>query len=433
MARPPKVVSLFTGAGGMDLGLEAAGFQMGVAVEMNAEAVVTLRANRDWHVLERDIHSVPSDELRREAGAAAGEVDLLVGGPPCQPFSKSGYWHSGDAKRLDDPRATTMHAYLRVLRDLQPAAFLLENVPGLAFSDKDEGLVLIRRTVDEINAEAGTSYRMVAAQLNAASYGVPQTRERVFVIGHREGKEFEFPRPTHALPPRGNTGAEVEQQVLDLGDLEPPRTAWDAIGHLEQDDDPELRVRGKWGKLLPTIPEGQNYLFHTERGAGLPIFGWRRRYWSMLLKLAKDRPSWTLTAQPGPAIGPFHWKSRRLSAAELCALQTFPRDYRVLGGVLAAHRQVGNAVPSALAEILGLEIRRQLLGGDAVGAHQVSLLPTRAFRTPPPEPVRAVADPGYLKLVGEHEAHPGTGRGPGARARRRIRQQESELLSAEAL
>lgn len=198
--------------------------------------------------------------------------------------------------------------------------------------------------------------------------------------------------------------------------LEGPMTAWDAIGHLEDDDDPELAATGKWADLLPTIPEGNNYLWHTERGGGQPLFGWRRRFWSMLLKLAKDRPAWTLTAQPGPATGPFHWKNRRLSAKELCALQTFPSDYRVIGNLRSTHRQVGNAVPSALAEVLGRALRRQFFGGGNISL-EPTLLPERNRPIPLPEPVLDRLPPKYRKLVGEHEPHPGTGLGPGAQQR----------------
>lgn len=413
-----KVISLYTGAGGLDLGLEAAGFDVAVAVEMDPEAVRTVRANRDWNVIQRSIHDVSSAELLEDAGLGEGEADLLAGGPPCQPFSKSGYWHRGDARRLDDPRAATLRAYLRVLRDTKPAVFLLENVPGLAFSEKDEGLMLVRETVEEINRDTGTRYTLSAAQLNAVDYGVPQMRERVVLIGHRDGTTFGFPSPTCARAPRTEMVTGAVQGSLPVAGLMPPTTAWDAIGHLQDDDDPELRPRGRWAELLPSIPEGQNYLFHTSRGDGLPLFGWRRHYWSMLLKLAKGRPSWTLTAQPGPAIGPFHWKSRRLSSRELCALQTFPADYVVHGTLQSAHKQVGNAVPSALAEVLGLAIRRQILGDTSADPARPTLIPRRQEWTPPPEAPAPVTQSRYLSLVGDHEAHPGTGKGRGAAARR---------------
>jgi DNA (cytosine-5)-methyltransferase 1 len=146
-------ISLFTGAGGLDLGFEAAGFDRVVAIEMDPDAVATLRHNRDWNVVDANIHSERCETARliRDHRIRPGETDVLIGGPPCQPFSKSGYWFSGDARRLDDPRASTLGAYLRVLRDLQPEMYLLENVPGIAFTSKDEGLEFIRQEIERIN------------------------------------------------------------------------------------------------------------------------------------------------------------------------------------------------------------------------------------------------------------------------------------------
>ena len=159
------------------------------------------------------------------------------------------------------------------------------------------------------------------------------------------------------------------------------------------------------------------------------LFGWRRRFWSFLLKLAKDRPAWTIQAQPGPAVGPFHWKSRRLSARELCRLQTVPDGYHVLGSLHAVQRQLGNAVPSALAEVLARAIRRQLLGDNV--AAEATLVPSPKRPIPPAEPVRPVPRK-YRHLAGDHEAHPGTGRGYAASARpdsgSALEQQRERLL-----
>lgn len=404
-----KSISLFTGAGGLDLGFEAAGIDTAVAVEMDEEAARTLQANRDWPLLTADIHEITSRKLLDTADLRESEADLLIGGPPCQPFSKSGYWANGDSLRLDDPRAGTIGAYLRVLRDTLPKAFLLENVPGLAYKGKNEGLLLIERTLEQINRERGTEYRLSVAQLNAADYGVPQTRQRVFVVGSRGGEVFQFPAPTHQpIPDNG-------QEPLDK--LPTYATAWDALGDLDDEDAPELAMTGKWGHLLPSIPEGENYLWHTERGGGLNLFGWRRRYWSFLLKLAKARPSWTIQAQPGPAVGPFHWNNRRLSPRELCRLQTFPDTYMIHGDLRSAQRQIGNAVPSALAEILARAIRAQLLGDE------VEIKPTlvRCRRRPIPEPERpAPVAEKYRSLIGDHDPHPGTGKGRAARKRSQI-------------
>lgn len=407
-----SAISLFSGAGGLDLGLEAAGFDIRVAIEMDEDCVTTLRRNRSWPIISRSIHDVSSDELLQTAGAGTGEVDLLVGGPPCQPFSKSGYWANGDTKRLDDPRATTLEGFLRVLRDTRPRAYLLENVAGLAYSGKDEGLRLIAETIQSMNKERGTHYGVELLLLNAVDFGVPQMRERAFLIGSREGRKFGKLEPTHHAP----SLLDQPRQLSVFPDMQAHRTAWDAIGDLREEENEELCMSGKWADLLPSIPEGGNYLFHTEKGSGLPLFGWRRRFWNFLLKLAKDLPSWTITASPGPATGPFHWSNRRLSVRELCRLQTFPDDYAVTGTYRSALRQIGNAVPSALAEVIGIQIRLRLLEDLSAEHMTPSLPPPKRSDTPPPEPVSPVPRK-YYHLIGEHSPHPGTGKGNFARKR----------------
>jgi DNA (cytosine-5)-methyltransferase 1 len=402
MARP-KVLSLYSGAGGLDYGFEAAGFDTAVAVEMNHDACETLRQSRKWRVIERDIFEVPTSEMLKVAGAKRGEIDVLIGGPPCQPFSKSGYWARGDSARLDDPRSGTLGAYLRVLQEALPRTFLLENVEGLAYRGKDEGLRLLLDAIEDINRRTKSRYRPVYAVLSAADYGVPQFRNRFVMVASRDGRQFRFPEATHGGQPSL------------LAKIEPHRTAWDALGDVTPDADEDLAVKGKWADLLPSIPEGKNYLFHTDRDEGLPLFGWRRRYWSFLLKLAKNRPSWTIQAQPGPAVGPFHWNNRRLSTRELCRLQTFPDDVRPAGGRTSVQRQVGNAVPSLLAEVVAREIRRQLLD-LAASRGEPRLMPLDRSPAPPPE--RALRVPKDLRsLAGEHSPHPGTGRGFAARRR----------------
>ncbi|WAP70037.1 DNA cytosine methyltransferase [Jiella pelagia] len=398
-------ISLFTGAGGLDLGFEAAGFDTRVAVEIDELCVETLRENRSWPVIARDVGQVTTEELLKMADLAVGQADVLIGGPPCQPFSKSGFWATGEARRLDDPRATTIDHYLRILEEARPRAFLLENVEGLGFKGKDEGLARIRSAVADINARHGTLYKPEIAVLNAADYGVPQLRRRLIVVAARDGTPFRFPEPTHFEPDAEHSSDNQSRWM----------TVWDALHDLAEPSDPALAPKGKWAGLLPSIPEGQNYLHHTERGNGEPLFGWRRRYWSFLLKLAKHQPAWTLQAQPGPATGPFHWSSRRLSMREMARLQTFPDDFVVLGSVTDAQKQLGNAVPSLLGEVLARAIRTQLLGSPPVTG-DLTLLRQPVEMMPPPENPAPVPF-AYLSLKGEHAAHPGTGRGFRAIAR----------------
>jgi len=396
-------ISLFTGVGGLDFGFEAAGFETAAAVEIDAVAARTMRQNRRWSVLNDDIHNLSSDTIMQAAGLKPGDADILIGGPPCQPFSKSSYWKSGDSLRLDDPRAGTLEAYLRVLRDTRPRAFLLENVQGLAFKSKDDGLQFLLKGIDQVNRSAGTNYSVQWQVLNAADYGVPQLRERVFLIGSRDGKPFVFPQATH--------GREDEDN-----DLARYSTTWDAIGDLPRHpDDPSTKVGGKWADLLPTIPEGQNYLWHTARGGGEPLFGWRTRYWSFMLKLAKNQPSWTIQAQPGSAIGPFHWNSRKLTAQELCRLQTFPDGLKFNCGRTDVQKMLGNAVPSLMGEVLGREIRRQLLGERKVTG-KLKLIPDARSDCPRPERPKALPRK-FRDLIGDHADHPGEGKGNRARLR----------------
>jgi len=398
----PTVISLYTGAGGLDYGFEAAGFRTAVALDFDKDACETIRRNRSWPVIEGDINEISSENILSTAELKRGEADILIGGPPCQPFSKSGYWVRGDARRLDDPRASTLAAFMRVLEDALPRAFLLENVEGLSYTNKGEGLELLLRWIEIINKHTGSRYAPSFRVLRAADYGVPQVRERFFMIAARDGIPFSFPPPTHGP-------AEQDGGQITLGIQEPHRTAWDALADVGPDPDEDLMPQGKWSTLLPSIPEGQNYLWHTERGGGLPLFGWRRRFWSFLLKLGKNRPSWTIQAQPGPATGPFHWDNRRLGMREMCRLQTFPDDVLIYGNRGAIQRQVGNAVPSLVAEVLARAVRVQVLGLKNFSG-RAELLPPDRSPAPAPAPVAEVPE-AFRRLTGKYSAHPGTGKG----------------------
>jgi DNA (cytosine-5)-methyltransferase 1 len=332
-----------------------------------------------------------------QAGVRPSEIVLLAGGPPCQPFSKAGNWTQRGPTRMRDPRAETIHAYLAMVAQVKPEVLLFENVPGFAFRGRAGGLPTLHRELQRINRRHALNYQPQLIKIDAADYGIPQHRERLFLLAHREGRLLQMPSPTHG--PR----SQVRQPYL---------TAWDAIGDLDREV-PELAPGGRWGSLLGSIPEGKNYLWHTPGAGGCPLFGWRTRYWSFLLKLAKNLPSWTISASPGPSAGPFHWRNRLLTVEEMCRLQTFPPSYTIAGNRRAAQRQLGNAVPCALAELLGLEIRRQLLLQRHV-RRKLRLIPQRRRSIPRPEPVQAV--PGrYLKLIGNHPPHPGSGKGPAPR------------------
>ncbi len=404
-----RVLSLYTGAGGLDLGLEQAGFEIAGCAEVDPAALLTLRTNRpDWRLAnDGDVVGQRPEALLADLGLQRGDVTVVSAGPPCQPWSGAARWVDGTERGFADPRARTLLAYIDVVEAALPEVTILENVGGLAPRQDGRGAMdLLHQGFARINRRHRTRYEAALLRLNAADYGVPQQRERIFLIAARDGAELHKPASTLSVN-GANNGGHVSQRT---------RTAWDAIGHLDDPDfDPALAPRGRWARLLPSVPEGQNYLWHTPRGGGEPLFGWRTRYWSFLLKLAKDRPSWTIQAHPGPATGPFHWRSRRLTIEEMARLQTFPAGYEVKGSYDDQRRQLGNAVPAALGELLGLEIRRHLLQ-QRPRRRCPSLLPALRDDCPGPEPLIPVPKE-YLSLRDAHADHPGAGLGPGAQQR----------------
>jgi len=335
-------LSLFSGAGGLDLGVEAAGFRTAAAVEIDQDAADTMEKNfkgLESPVLRRDIFDVPTRELLRAAGLRGRErPDVLVGGPPCTPFSKSGFWLEWKRAGLDS-NASLLQAYTRVLAEARPRAFILENVYALTYKNKASAPAF-KRLLREIEA---AGYHCRWEVLNAADYGVPQLRPRLFIVGvPKRSRLPEIPNPTHGGQwERRTTGSVARPHV----------TTGQALAGLKTVPEAEEVVRGKWGHLLPDIPPGENYLHFTEeRGHPKPIFEWRSRYWSFLLKLDPARPSPTIQAHPGPNVGPFHWENRRLRVPELRRLFTFPDDFELVGRRTSVQAQIGNAVPPSLAE-----------------------------------------------------------------------------------
>lgn len=350
-------VSLFSGVGGLDLGVSRAGFDIRAALEFDRDSARSLRANhfpeRPDAVIEQSIVDVPTDEILDRARLRSGDAALVVGGPPCTPFSKSGNWL--EYKRTGkDPDASLLDEFARVVREARPAAALMENVWGLAY--RNHNSIPLARLKGQL-VDAG--YQVRSQVLNAADYGVPQLRKRFILYAVRGSAPPPFPAPTHS-------GWTETTRRFDTT-LIPYVTAGNAIGNLvDRDDlaDQDELVNGRYGHLLADIPAGDNYLFYTaKRGHPQPLFEWRSRYWTFLLKLDPDRPSSTIQSQPGPYIGPFHWRNRRLRILETKRLQTFSDEYIVLGDTRRSwQHQLGNAVPPMLAEIVARPLAQILLG-----------------------------------------------------------------------
>ena len=373
----------------MDVGLERGGFDPLLCLEIDQMARETLRTNRPHWVVPSDGDVVRAAHTLEPAqlGISVGELDLLCGGPPCQPFSKAAQWASSGRQGMGDLRADTVHATLDLLERFLPRVLLLENVQGFLVGP-GSALDVIAGRLQSINSRHKTSYRMEWTVVDAADFGVPQHRKRAIVVILRDELKWSWPSPTY----NGR-----------------PVTAWEAIGDLAEDAYPPLQ--GKWAELLRSVPEGWNYQWFTSRGGGPELFGYRTKYWNFLLKLAKNRPSWTLPASPGPSAGPFHWQNRPLTARERLRLQSFPDDWRLPGDYRAQTKLTGNATPPLLAEVLGRQIAT-VLGRESEGG--LSLVRPRANVVPEAEPVAPL--PGaYAGLVGTKDAHMGPGRGPSPR------------------
>ncbi|MER6593368.1 DNA cytosine methyltransferase [Micromonospora purpureochromogenes] len=359
------VISLFSGAGGLDLAVEASGrtsdvegiLRVAVATDHEPQALRTLSMNfPKTPTLCKDIRHTSAEELLELAGLTVGEPTLVIGGPPCTPFSKSGFWLEEKRESLD-PNASLLDEYVRVVRDTRPEAFILENVQGLTYSTHRAQFGRLLRQLEELG------YNPRWKVLLAAEHGVPQLRRRVFVVGRRDGRAFEFPAVTHS-------GWSERDRSVDATKL-PFVTAHDAIGDLLPGV-PEASevVNGEYGELAAEVPPGQNYLWHTDRYGGRDVFKWRSRYWTFLLRLDPDRPASTLQAQPGPWVGPFHWenvenadgekRARRLRVPELLRLMTFPDDFKLDGNRGDIQRQLGNAVPVQLGKVVVEALMEQL-------------------------------------------------------------------------
>ena len=359
-----RAISLFSGAGGLDLGCEDAGFQTVAAVELNDTARRTLAINGPGFfsslspaAMYDDVTAMDWGDLMDAAEVSRGEIELVHGGPPCTPFSKSGYWleYKRDG---NDPKASLLDSFVDAIAAVQPKAFLMENVTALW--GKRSRPIFERFLTRAATAGYATDYRV----LLAADFGVPQNRQRLVTVGVRADLlddprrtwGLEWPRPTHAGPHETRSGWD-ETLPLHVG----AGPALEGLDGTSNPPEPGEHVVGTYAEELRSVPPGDNYLWWTaHRGHPDPRFEWRKRYWSFLLKLHPDRPSPTIQGQPGPWVGPFHWDNRRLRVAELKRLMGFPDDFVVAGSRREQQLQLGNAVPPRLGALVARALRAEL-------------------------------------------------------------------------
>lgn len=337
-----KTLSLFSGAGGLDIGFHRAGFDIIGCVEIEKQYCETLKTNKDngkyfnpeAKIYCEDIRDFNPEEFVNK------KIECVIGGPPCQPFSAAGR-RSGGVPGMQDERGMLFESYCHVLEILRPRVFIFENVYGLKGANNGEAWNEISKSFSALG------YSIKAEILDAADYGVPQHRERLILIGTLD-TDFVFPEPTNG--PDSRSGR-------------PLVSIWDAINDIQNESkNVSEDIGGLYGHLLPLVPEGLNYSFFTkEMGYPEPYFAWRSKFHDFLYKADRNRPCRTLKAQPGKFTGPFHWNNRHFTIHELMRIQSFPDDYIITGTNTQIIAQIGNSVPPRLAEVLAVSVREQIL------------------------------------------------------------------------
>ncbi len=349
-----KVLSLFSGAGGLDFGFHLEGFDIKACIELEQDACDTLELNKgkylskDTKIYCNDITKLPPESVKNDIG----DVDFIIGGPPCQSFSAAGR-RAGGVPGINDTRGSLFWYYVQYLKTFRPKGFLFENVKGILQANKSNDWQIIKESFRELG------YKLTYRILDAADYGTPQHRERVILVGQFLDIPFKFPKPVF--------GPNSENAKLYCT----PREAFSDI------DDPNEIVpvySGKYGHLLIDIPPGLNYSFYTERMGHLkPLFAWRSKFSGFLYKLDPDEPSKTLVAHQGKYDGPFHWKNRKLIKEELMRIQGFPVDYKFTGSRISIEKQIGNSVAPKLSRYLAKSVLLQIFNGKNVSIKLLEL------------------------------------------------------------
>lgn len=353
------VISLFSGAMGLDLGLEAAGLEVVVALECNRFALATIRKNRPLlPLIDRPIEQVTTDEILEAAGLRPGEAFAVVGGPSCQVFSTA-----GQRKSLADPRSSMFKHFVRVIREAEPQFYVMENVRGLIsaavrhrpLNERGPGFPAL-----EEDEELGSAFKVVASSLrkldyysvfdvlNAADFGVPQTRQRLVILGSRDGKRVRVPDATHDEKSRDG--------------LREWRTLRHALRGLKERDPEFYTFCPTKERYLKLVPEGGNWRDLPNKlkpkALGKAFVSWGGRS-GFFRRLSLDEPSPALTTRPdSKATTLCHpTELRPLTVGEYRRIQQFPTAWVFEGPVRKKYEQVGNAVPIGLGRAIGEALR----------------------------------------------------------------------------
>ena len=323
-----NLISLFCGGGGLDLGLGFAGFRSTVVNDLSPSFVKTVTENLPHAIgCEEDAFNLTGDFLCEKAGTR--DIDLIAAGPPCQAFSIL-----GRRGALEDPRGKLALKYFEIIGSIRPRAFLFENVPGLLTTNGGADWKHLYNYVHDT-----TKYHLHWAKINSASFGIPQFRERVILVGFRENVPFQLPS--------GPTGP-ASQELIDQGQyLSPSRWALEHVAGL-----PNHTIRPHGDRVRTryanTVPGGRDKIDHTDR-------------------IHPDRPSGTVLVGSSAGGGRPHihpLEPRVITVREGARLQSFPDWYEFHGPGTAQYRQVGNAVPPLMAYESWKENRRSIKGLD---------------------------------------------------------------------
>jgi DNA (cytosine-5)-methyltransferase 1 len=378
----PISISLFAGAYGLDLGLEKAGIQTVSLVEIEPDATKTISLNRP-HLspcaVPRDICKVSAKTLLEEGGQILGldrplradRVDLVTGGPPCQSFSTAGKRGS-----VGDPRGSLFMDFIRIVDEIQPRFFIMENVKGLLSAPirhrphARRGLGFPPLEPDEMPGAAlqvilaemkRIGYEVVYDLLNTADYGVPQVRERVIFIGYKGDDSVTLPLPNHSQKGTGKQPKwlTLREGLKDLVDSQPEFVPYseNRLKYLR------LLTAGQNWRYLPSELQ-QEAMGGAYKSEGGKVGFYRRLAW--------DKPSPTVTTSPHQkATDMCHPDELRpLSVRECARIQTFPDDWVFYGSTASKYRQIGNAVPVLLGEAIG-QYLYQIIKGDRVQGREI--------------------------------------------------------------
>lgn len=346
-------ISLFAGAGGLDIGLEAAGWRCRYASDIDGAAVETMRRNQAGGTLvngrpafegayieQADVRQLSGDRILKSMGAERGDIPLLAGGPPCQSWSSAGHQLG-----FQDPRGRLWSDFVRLAGELDVRFLLFENVRGLLTARGEDGVPgSALNTIRSKLLEVG--FHTTVTLLNAADYGVPQRRVRLFIIGYRSGDEPTFPLPTHAKEPQVEAGVDRQPWI-------PIKSALAAIAPVGERE--IIRPNPKLGAELEQLKPGSGVKSMGKPEATRPGGHWGYKQGAFVADVSLPARTVTAGTQQDWIRDPVHG-IRKLSPRECAALQTYPEDYIWPQKLADQYRLIGNSVPPKLAEVIGANL-----------------------------------------------------------------------------